>query len=129
LMLGLATQNTATRYINLRLSSLIGKKTKKRVVNKFVKNALDNKAINIIGGKQNFSFMDIRDAVSAVILLLYDNSQHWNKTYNLGSNKQYTITELAQIVASEVKKATGKEIAVNVEEKDIMLTAGMDSSA
>src|SRR5690554_4009456 len=69
LMLGLATQNTATRYINLRLSSLIGKKTKKRVVNKFVKNALDNKAINIIGGKQNFSFMDIRDAVSAVILL------------------------------------------------------------
>lgn len=125
---GIAKQSNM-HYINLRLSSLLGAGYDVRLVNKFVKAAMETGEIKIVGGKQSFSFMDVRDAVSAVILLLSDNSQHWNKTYNLGSNKQYTITELAQIVASEVKKATGKEVAVNVEEKDIALTAGMDSSA
>lgn len=129
LLLECVAKQTKLEYVNIRLSSLLGVGYDIRLVNKFVKTAIETKEINIVGGKQNFSFMDVRDAVDATIQLIESESHCWNKTYNLGSNRQYSILELAELVAKELKQACGVEIKINVEEKDIQLSAGMNSDA
>lgn len=116
------------RFVNLRLSSLLGVDYEMRLVNKFIKGAIDKGVINIVGGEQVFSFMDVRDAVGAVIKLLESETDCWDKTYNLGCNKQYSIAHLAELVSSEVNRRCGIDVAINIEEKDVTISAGMDSS-
>lgn len=129
LMLELATQQQTSKYVNVRLSSMLGVDSDIRLVNKFVKAAIDNRVINISGGKQKFSFINVRDVVSAIINLLESDEDIWNTTYNLGSNTQNTILELAEMVAREVEYSFEHPVKVQLEKNDKLLTAGMNSSS
>jgi len=128
LLLESIAKQSNMHYVNLRLSSLLGAGYDVRLVNKFVKAAMETGEIKIVGGKQSFSFMDVRDATSAILALIESDAEGWNTTYNLGSNTRYSILELAQLVADVVKRSQGMDVKITVDEKEIMLTAGMDSS-
>ena len=113
---------------NIRLSSLIGNGLSERIVNKFVEHALKGETIRIIGGKQVFSYMDVRDAAAGIIALLSVNPQEWKEIYNLGNNKQYSLIDIANLVAEVGKNYVEESIKIEIEEKDICLDDGMDSS-
>ena len=117
-----------TRTTNIRLGSLIGNCSNQRITTKFVNNAIRNQTIQIVGGKQVFSYLDVRDAAAGIIALLSFDSSQWKKVYNLGSNDSYGIIEVANIVVETAKYYTNNQIKIEIDEKEIHLDAEMDSS-
>lgn len=119
-----------TKSTNLRLASLTGGKEglKLEVISKFVDKALKSETIKIIGGKQIFSYIDVRDAAAGIISLLSINSKEWKNVYNLGSNKRYCIVDIARLVAEVAKEYTNNSVSIQIEYKDIYLDVGMDAS-
>jgi nucleoside-diphosphate-sugar epimerase len=113
---------------NIRLSSLIGNGLEERLTSKFVENALKGEPIRIIGGKQVFAYMDVRDAAAGIIALLLVNLKEWKELYNLGSINRYDIIEIANFVAEVGKDYLEEAVKIEIEEKDIYLDGGMDSS-
>lgn len=83
-------------FSNVRLS---GVAQSQRVLPVFIDNAKNKGEIQITGGKQQFSWIDIMDAVDALIALIaYDGP--WHSVYNVTLNKvRYQISELAEVVA------------------------------
>lgn len=82
--------------------------------------------INIRGGKQVFSYIDILDVPKAIYAMLRFNGT-WRPIYNVGPNKmRYTIEEIACYI-KDICEAKGKEIIVNIVRDDTELWAGMDS--
>ena len=115
---------------NIRLASLTGGKNglKPEVISKFVTHAIRGENIRIIGGEQVFSYIDVRDAVSALISLIDIDAKKWKTTYNLGSNQRYTIVELADTVIKAAETYCLAPIQIEFERKDIRQDVGMDSS-
>ena len=85
-------------HTNLRLASLIGVYFDKRLVNKFVKKVINGEPLRIVGGTQQFGFMDVRDAAGGISALLCKNPDKWAEVYNLGQNGGYTLIEIAHMV-------------------------------
>ncbi len=84
--------------------------------------------INLKGGKQVFSFIDAEDVATAVVAMLKTEGD-WATVYNVGWNRnRYTLTELAEIVAEAAEKCGYNRPVIKLEEADIVLWAGMDSS-
>ena len=81
-----------------------------------------------MGGKQLFEFLDIRDAAGALISLISSNNFKWNPVYNLGNNERKTIIEIADIVATVACDYITEPIVIDIEEQNINLDIGMDSS-
>lgn len=68
------------------------------VVPRFVRQALLNEPIEVFGdGNQTRSFTDVADVVSAIFKLV-DNSQAPGQVFNIGSQQEVTINELAEMV-------------------------------
>ncbi|NCD42101.1 MAG: NAD(P)-dependent oxidoreductase [Bacteroidia bacterium] len=120
------TNNCA--FTSIRLAGLISPKLEKRLINRFVDQVLEGKDIVISGGKQQFAYLDVRDAAQGIIAILNSKKNIWKKTYNLGSNKVYTIIDIAQIincVANEISKKSSKIV---ITKNPAKLFDGMDSS-
>ncbi len=117
-----------TYYTNLRLSSLIGIGFDQRLTNKFVKNAINGDVIEIVGGQQILSFLDVRDAANGILSLLLTNPEKWDKIYNLGSELRYSLSEIVNIVKSVGENYIKDSIEVRIEQKEIKMESGMDSS-
>lgn len=113
---------------NIRMAGLIGPGLDQRIVSKFVYNALKNHKIKIIGGEQIFSFLDVKDAAVGITALLKNNPSSWKSVYNLGSNKCYSIVELAELVVDASKTFSSDYVQLELEKKDISFNASMDSS-
>lgn len=114
---------------NLRLAGLMGPKMDARILSKLIWNTLQGEDLNIIGGKQQFSLLDIRDAVAGISALLMVPPERWRKVYNLGSPNRYTLMELAERICSYTKEKYGIAPKISVEERDVRLLDAMDSSA
>ncbi len=102
--------NSAFRDIphtNLRMASLIGVGFNQRIVNKFAQMIIEGKQISIAGGNQLFGFLDVRDAASGIIAAALSDKE-WDEAYNLGTNKAYTLSEIAE-KAVEIGKEFGFE--------------------
>ena len=110
----------ATQITNIRLASLIGPQFPERVVSKMIESAKNYSQINVVGGSQVFSFLDIRDAVYGLTCLLEHSNKEWQSVYNLGTKKSYSIIEIAEEIAEYFKDTTNKDIFINVEEKNII---------
>lgn len=117
-------------YTNVRLASLMGpsKDVPVNVLYKFVENSLNGKDICIQGGKQNFSFLDVRDAAEAIIGLLSVPYSEWYSAYNLGPEKLTNIKDLAQIACDCAVNEGMPAVRINLEEDDTKLNAGMNSA-
>jgi UDP-glucuronate decarboxylase len=74
------------------------KQSKDFVISKFIRAALNNDDITIYGdGSQTRTFCYISDNIEACLNTFYKN-EYVNDVINVGSNKEYTILELAQII-------------------------------
>lgn len=131
LLLSCIKKFSSIHYVtNIRLPGLTGGKEglKPEIVSRFVNNVIRGKPIHIVGGHQIFSNMDVRDAASGIIALLKVPFEKWDNIYNLGHEKRYSIMEIAEVVKKVAPKYTKNEVIIEIEEKDIYLNSGMDST-
>lgn len=123
--------NTICRDIphtNIRMASLIGVGFEQRVTNKFISFALAGKKLHVIGGKQRFGFLDVRDAVRALSLLLGSNYQKWEAEYNLGGKGSCTLEHIARTVCELSSVYCLKPVNYEVEESDIWHNSELNDS-
>lgn len=84
------------RHTNIRLASLIGAGFNQRITNKFALKTAAGEQITITGGNQLFGFLDVRDAASGIISIMQSSNLKWQEQYNLGTNKAYSLREIAE---------------------------------
>lgn len=116
-------------YTNIRMASLIGPGyvIPDNVTRKFIVNALEGNEIYIVGGKQKFSFLDVRDAAEALYKLIAKEPRDWKTIYNLGHTGQTNIVHMADTVNDCVASIGLPKVPVRIEEANISLNAGMNS--
>lgn len=84
--------------------------------------------IKLKGGDQVFSFIDAEDAAAAIVNMLLADGE-WDGVYNVGWNRRrYTLVELAKLVAEAAEKKGYNRPEIVVDNVEIALWAGMDSS-
>lgn len=126
LLLEATFAGSLTAFTNLRLASLIGPEIDKRVVSKFVESAIKDHLITINGGKQVFSYLDVRDASDAILTLLSLARNKWEKVYNVGHFERNSIIEIAEIVANTAIRYFKDKVEIVINENDTVLDIGMD---
>lgn len=125
---GIILKDTGVNYTNIRLSSVC---ENARFLRVFVDNALAGKPIQVQGGEQRFSFIDVRDVASALAVLVSQSGDiPFRHVYNLGTGRQASLWRLAE----EVKRvAEGRYHTPPVEilrtPSDDHRSVGMDSSS
>lgn len=125
---GIILKDTGVNYTNIRLSSVC---ENARFLRVFVDNALAGKPIQVQGGEQRFSFIDVRDVASALAVLVSQSGDiPFRHVYNLGTGRQASLWGLAE----EVKRvAEGRYHTPPVEilrtPSDDHRSVGMDSSS
>lgn len=97
-------------YSNIRLASLAGLDFNVRMTNRFVKSVVNDEQIEVFGGNQKVSYLEVRDAAEALTKMIKVESSEWEKIYNLGNNKYFTILELLEQVKKSAEKYNLKEI-------------------
>lgn len=120
------TEGTSSKFTSIRLASLIGPQFEERFVNKMLRDAVQTGEISVIGGQQVFSFMDIRDAVSGILMMLNVDYLHWKPIYNLGSEESYSIVEIAYLIANFLLLKTGKRINVLITPQNIYIKRSLN---
>lgn len=100
-------------YTNIRMGSLIGPGFDQRVTNKLVDIALNSNILTIKTGKQYWSFLDVADGARGIISLLFIQPEKWRQTYNLGSERAYTLFEIAGEISKILKEDCGIEVNIN----------------
>lgn len=117
-------------YTNVRLASLMGPSgsVPHNVLYKFISSGLQGKTFNVVGGKQNFSFIDVRDAVEAVCRLMELPFSSWKNSYNLGPEQQTNMLEMADCICQKIEQLAGRKVNYVLQPDDTKLNAGMDSS-
>lgn len=108
------------KYTNIRLASLIGEGLNARIVNRFVASAIDCQKIKVMAGNQKFSYLDVNDAANG-ILYLCENLEKMDlySVYNMGTDKEYSITQIAEYVQKEGELFNLNNIELFVEKTDI----------
>lgn len=104
----------------MRMSTLYGWSPRMRfdlVVNTMTMTAFTEGKINVFGGNQWRPLLSLEDAAQAYVLALEKNTaSDKGVIYNVGSEEQnYTIADVAKQVAEGIKKASGKDITINIE--------------
>ena len=103
LMLESICRNRDTAYTSIRMASLIGPGFDQRIVNRFVKQALETGRLSVKRNEQRFGFLDIRDAVDGLVAMLGSEVCPWQPVYNLGGKGTYTLVEIAETVKNVVE--------------------------
>lgn len=85
-------------HTNLRMASLIGVGFDQRVVNKMVKRAMNGDDLIVNRSGRKFGFLDVRDAVDAILRLAMEDNKDWKEVYVLGAERSYTLEEIAELI-------------------------------
>ena len=113
----------SNRITNLRLG---GVAQSQRILPVFIENACQKHQINITGGAQQFSWIDIDDAITAIAAAL--KMDKWQPTYNITlDKKRYLITDIAKMVASQAEKLGYDNVEICLTPQDIHLYVGWTS--
>lgn len=121
--------NESSNYTNIRLAGLVGKELEDRVINKFIDVAISTNTISIKGGKQQFAYLDVRDAAAGIIALLDIKPEEWKTIYNLGNINSFSIIDIAETVKEIAKEFIEEEVIINIEKTDATLYADIDSTS
>lgn len=97
LMLESICRGSKTRYTNLRMASLIGPGFDQRIVNRLVRQAYEGKELCISIDDQRFGFLDVEDAVSAILSIDKSNAL-WKSVYTVGNAEAYSIQDIADSI-------------------------------
>jgi len=126
-MSAMALEGTDIKFANIRLSSVC---ENARFLNVFAKNALTGQPINVQGGEQMCSFVDVRDVATGLkkVIEKAPYLESLQRIYNLGSGKTRTIKELAEDTKRLVEQEKGVDVVLNIVPADLQLKVGMDIS-
>ncbi len=123
-------EGASTKYTNLRIASVNELKTDNNMVrplNIFVDCVLNHKSITVFNGNQIMSFVDPRDVAIAIKLICLSDAE-WKDTYNVGAGNIGTcrLIEMAEKVVETGVKLGFEKVGIDIVEKDISQTAGLD---
>ncbi len=124
--------NPALYCTSIRLATLAGGAdglTEVDFLSRMVRQACTGRQIVIRGGEQPVERIDIRDAVSALAVLLRSDPAAWKPVYNLGPGEILPLARVAQTViemAVKCSRATGA--ALRTAPPDAAAPCGLDSS-
>ena len=97
--------------VMVRLFNVIGPRQSGKygmVVPRLVQGAIEGRDLTIYGdGSQQRAFCDVRDAVVAMTTLL-DDPAHHGRVYNLGSDDEISIDQLADLIIEMTGGSAGK---------------------
>jgi nucleoside-diphosphate-sugar epimerase len=117
-----------TAITNIRLASLmgcIGSQLQDNIISKMIISAIEDDIIMVEGGDQLFSFLDVRDACSAIGHLLSIPNIDWKQIYNVTPDSQLSILELANVIAICVGDRFHRDPApIVVKQKETSFAAG-----
>lgn len=99
LMLESICKGSRTAYTNLRMASLIGPGFDQRIVNRFVKKLLNGESVTVVQQPKKMGFLDVEDAVSAILSVIERPEKPLKSIYNVGSGRGYTVEEIYDAVA------------------------------
>ncbi len=120
--------NDNFRPVIMRMSTLYGYSPRMRfdlVVNTMTMTAFTEGKITVFGGSQWRPLLGLEDASDAYLKALEsepigNGSLGYGRIYNVGSEKQnYTISQVAELVAEGIMEASGKDIPVNIEGESV----------
>lgn len=100
LLLESICNGTETHYTNLRMASLIGPGFNQRIVNRLVIKIMQHEKITIVRQEKRMGFLDIDDAVEAIVSMLKMPDKSWKSIYNVGNAKGYTVESIYKSIAS-----------------------------
>lgn len=110
-------------YCILRLDNII---QSQNLVKTLFKSAISKGRIDIIGGKQVFSYIDGDDAADAIVLCACSDKRSNRHIYNVGPNRmRISLIEIVEIVKKVITEQNNIEVIYNPD--DTVLWAGMDS--
>ena len=117
-------------YTNIRLGSLIGIEYKKRIINRMIKFALQDKKIGVQHSNNVFNFLDVQDAAKGLVnFILNTNPNDWQECYNLGQISK--TNENTLYIANCIKKICEEyniTIDVDVKSTDSTISRLLDST-
>ena len=114
---------TEIEHTNLRMDLIIQSQNLVPALCRQAKQGL----INLKGGEQRFSFLDVRDAALGILEMI-DSPYGWEKAYNVGWNeRRYKLTEIAELVADTAQMQGYLRPKIFLEKQDITLWSGMNS--
>lgn len=119
LMLESISRGSETSYTNLRMASLIGPGFNQRIVNRFAINLLNQNKIKIVRQNAKFGFLDIEDAITAIVSVIDYPNEKWRDVYNVGNALGFTVEEIYNRVSSamnEKMNVSNPTIEVGTEE-------------
>jgi UDP-glucose 4-epimerase len=97
------------------------------VVGLFLKQQKNNEPLSIVpDGQQRRDFTNIVDVVEANIAAMTTEHDHWGEAFNVGTGKNYSIKELADLISSNQmfvnpRKAESREtLADNTKMREVM---------
>ncbi len=114
LLLESICRDSVTAFTNIRMASLIGPGFDQRIVNRFVRQALETGKLTVKRNGQRFGFMDVEDAVSGIMALVNCYMCRWRRVYNLGGHKFYSLIEIADAVKDTVKRFKGTDTDIEL---------------
>lgn len=126
LMLESICKGSGTKYTSLRMASLIGPGFDQRIVNRFVKQAVETGEITVKKNNQRFGFFDVEDAVGGLMAMLASTVETWDAVYNLGNKHGYTLLDIALAVSRAL--SASKQITVVVEDEERFGNSSIDAS-
>lgn len=122
-------------HANVRMASLHGKGSDKRIVNRMIEKVKNGEGIELHIGDQFFGYMDVRDAAEALILLSRYMLTHTGEeerdctdnVYNLGIEGGYSMDDIGRVIEEKALKV-GLSISVKRLAVDIRSDSTLDSS-
>lgn len=102
------------KTVSLRFSNVYGPLSghKNSVVARFFKQALDGEPLEIYGdGRQTRDFIYIEDLIRAIILASV--TVHGGEVFQIATNRETTINEIAEMIRDIVNPVTGKALQVS----------------
>lgn len=115
------------QHTNLRLASLIGIEFEQRVVNKLIDKALQSGALSVSKDHMNFGFMDVDDAVDAIVKVVENRNMQWDEVYNIGIDGSYSLINIAKIIKKELD-SNSINVAINILDGQNELNTSLDST-
>ena len=81
----------------------------------FCKEALEKGEINLMGsGLQKRDFIDVNDLAIATVIYCNDFDKYKNQVINVSSGVNYTIIEIANLVAKQYQQLYNKDCKINI---------------
>lgn len=115
-------------HTNIRMASLLGVGYEQRILNRMVDQALKGMQLKVVGGMQRYGFLDARDAAVGLIKLALSDTTLWRETYNLGRNESYSLIDVVECIASEMKKQADIDVTYTISEGQDDRNSAVDAS-